>query len=183
VTVQPFDPQRLLTVLADHGVEFVLIGAMTARLHGFPRLTAGADITPARDPENLERLAAALQKLDARIFTEAFPEGIAFDVSAKALARAEIWNLVTVAGRLDLVFTPAGTTGYADLAPSAVLFHLFGSTLRAARLEDILRSKEAADRPQDRQDAIVIREMLRRSSELGSRVRANPGGHADGDKQ
>jgi len=30
-----------------------------------------------------------------------------------------------------------------------------------ARLEDILRSKIAANRPQDRQDAIIIRELLR----------------------
>ncbi len=165
MTVQPFDPERLLTVLIGHDVEFVLIGAMAARLHGFPRITADADITPARSHANLERLASALRVLDARIYTEAFPEGISFDVSAKSLDRAEIWNLVTSAGRLDLVFTPAGTTGYADLAEGAALFHVFGSTLRAASLEDILRSKEAADRPRDRQDATVIREMIRRAND------------------
>ena len=46
-------------------------GALAARLHGFPRVTADADITPARDPGNLERLAAALRELDARVFTGA----------------------------------------------------------------------------------------------------------------
>jgi hypothetical protein len=138
-----------------------MIGAMGARLQGFPRMTAGADITPARDMDNLKRLADALVELNARIYTEAIPEGLAFDISAKMLDRAQIWNLATDAGRLDVVFTPAGTGGYDDLASTSVQFSVFGVELAAARLEDILRSKEAADRPQDRQDALVIREMLR----------------------
>ena len=39
--------------------------------------------------------------------------------------------------------------------------NVFGVRLDAASLEDIMRSKEAADRPQDRQDVQIIREMLR----------------------
>jgi len=83
----PLDPERLLTTLAQHGVRFVLVGALAARLHGFPRVTADADITPARDPENLARLAAALRELQARVYTESVPEGLPFDCSAQALAR------------------------------------------------------------------------------------------------
>lgn len=160
--VRPLDPERLVTTLARHGVHYVLIGAMAARLQGFARMTADADITPARDSANLERLVAALKELHARVYTEGVPDGLRFDVSARTLARAEIWDLVTDAGRLDIIFSPAGTTGYDDLAAGAVRFRVFGIELGAARLEDILRSKEAADRPQDRQDALVIREMLRR---------------------
>ena len=73
-----------------------------------------------------------------------------------------MWNLVTDAGRLDVIFVPAGTAGYPDLHASAVPFEAFGVRLEVAALEDILRSKEASDRPQDRQDVAVIREMLRR---------------------
>lgn len=160
--MQPLDPERLVTTLARHGVSYVLIGAVAARLHGFPRLTADADITPERGTKNLQRLALALRELDARVYTESVPEGLAFDVSAASLARAEVWNLVTAAGRLDVIFAPSGTGGYDDLVANAVRFRVFGSELWVARLEDILRSKEAADRPQDRQDALVIREMLRR---------------------
>jgi hypothetical protein len=59
-------------------------------------------------------------------------------------------------------FRPAGTEGYDDLSKGAVHFDVFGIDLEAARLEDILRSKVAADRPKDRQDAVIIRELLRR---------------------
>jgi hypothetical protein len=73
--VPPFDPERLLTALARRQVRYVLIGAVAARLHGFPRMTADADITPARSDENLERLAAALRDLAAKVHTESVPEG------------------------------------------------------------------------------------------------------------
>ena len=157
-----FDPERLLTTLARHQVDYVLIGALAARLQGFPRVTAVADITPSREPENLNRLAAALRELDARIYTENVPEGLPYDWDGSALARGELWKLVTLAGRLDVAFTPSGTEGYDDLVQAAVRFEVFGVELLAADLPDIIRSKEAADRPQDRQDVIVMREMLRR---------------------
>ena len=158
----PLDPELLFTTLARHQVQFVLIGALAARLYGFPRFTHDADITPARDAENLKHLAAALRELDARVYTDQIPEGLTFDCSPQMLARADIWNLATRAGRLDLAFNPSGTSGFKDLAPHAVRFELYGHPLLAARLEDIIRSKEAANRPQDRQDVEVMREMLKR---------------------
>lgn len=157
-----FDPERILRALAGHDVSYVLVGATAARLQGFPRVTADADITPANDGDNLDRLAAALRDLRARVYTESVPEGLAFSCDAATLARAKLWNLVTDAGRLDLIFQPSGTQGFEDLARSAVTFRVFGIDVRAASLEDILRSKEASRRPQDQQDVVLIREMLER---------------------
>jgi hypothetical protein len=158
--VVPLNPERLIAVLAAHHVRYVLIGALGARMQGFSRVTADADITPARDDENLKHLASALNELDARVFTDTVPEGLTFDFTARALANAELWNLVTSAGRLDIAFVPLGTTGYDDLARAAVQFEVHGVRLQVARLEDIIRSKIAANRPQDRQDVVVMREML-----------------------
>ncbi len=142
-------------------MKFVLIGALAARLHGFPRLTADADITPAGDKANLERLASALKDLDARVYTESVPEGLAFDRSAAALGRARMWNLVTNAGRLDIAFTPAGTKGYEDLAADAEKFEAFGVEFLAASLDDIIRSKEAAGRDKDLDDVVLLRALKR----------------------
>jgi hypothetical protein len=161
-TFAPLDPERIIRTLGRHGVRFVLIGALAARMHGFPRMTADVDITPAKDDDNLQRLARALSELEARIYTEQIPEGLAFDCSPQMLARADMWNLITSAGRLDVAFQPSGTTGYDDLARHAVHFMIYGDELLAARLEDIVRSKEAAGRLQDRQDVEVMKEMLKR---------------------
>ncbi|MDP3909964.1 MAG: helix-turn-helix transcriptional regulator, partial [Gemmatimonadales bacterium] len=127
----PLNLRLLFTTLARHQVRFVLIGALGATLHGFPRDTRDADITPARDRDNLERLAVALRDLDARIHTESIPEGLPFDCSRQMLERASVWNLITKAGRLDLAFEPSGTKGFDDLARHAVRFELYGHTLLA----------------------------------------------------
>ncbi len=160
--VAAFDPERLIRALHSHRVQFVLIGALAARLHGFPRLTADADITPASDKRNLDRLAAALRELDAKVYTESVPEGLAFDCSAATLGRATMWNLVTNAGRLDVAFMPAGTKGYEDLAKGAERFKAFGVEFHVASLDDIIRSKEAAGRPKDRDDVLLLRALKRR---------------------
>lgn len=159
--MSPFDPERILRALGRRQVRYVLIGAIAARLQGFPRLTADADITPARDADNLERLATALRDLNARVYTESVPEGRPFSCEPRTLAGAKLWNLNTDAGRVDIIFEPSGTGGYDDLAASEVTFEVFGLEVRAASLGDILRSKLASNRPQDQQDAITLVEMLK----------------------
>lgn len=166
--IAPFDPEGLIRTLARHRVAYVLIGALGARMQGFPRVTADADVTPERSPANIARLAAALRDLEARVYTEAVPEGLAFDCTAGMLARAETWNLVTRAGRLDVAFVPAGTAGYDELAATAIHYSVFDVDLAVARLEDIMRSKIAADRPRDRQDVLILREMLARRRAKGT---------------
>ena len=158
----PFDPERILRALSKRGVLYILVGATAARLQGFPRLTADADIAPATDTDNLKRLSRALRDLHARVYTESVPEGLPFSFDAETLSRANVWNLTTDAGRLDLIFKPSGTQGYDDLAKSAVTFKAFGIELRGASLKDILRSKLASNRPQDQQDVIILTEMLKR---------------------
>lgn len=167
--VAPFDPERIIGALARHEVAYVLIGALAARLYGFPRVTADIDITPSREAANLDRLAAALRELKARVFTESVPEGLAFDCSAKTLGGSAMWNLVTDAGRLDVAFVPSGTKGYSDLADNARRFEVFDATILVASLGDIIRSKTAANRPQDRQDVPVLKAILARQSDTGEK--------------
>ena len=65
-----FDPERILEALNTHGVRYVAIGAVEALAHGAPiGATFDIDITPVRDPANLERLSGALSDLDARVRT------------------------------------------------------------------------------------------------------------------
>lgn len=145
----PFDPARLLGTLTQHGVEFVLIGGLAGALHGSPAMTNDADICPARTHDNLTRLAAALVELDARIRTESEPQGLTFDRSAEFLAVVELLNLTTIAGDLDVAFTPAGTDGYDDVAQRAVEFEVGAMLVHVASLDDIIHSKRTAGRPKD----------------------------------
>jgi hypothetical protein len=154
------DLARLLAVLQRHRVSYVLIGGLAAVYHGSPFPTEDADITPATGADNLARLSSALTELKARLRTEAAPKGLAFAHDASSLAAAATWNLTTAAGDLDISFTPSGTTGYKDLARDARAAKLFGSVVQVASLADVIRSKQAANRPKDQRVLPTLRRML-----------------------
>lgn len=155
-----FEPARILQVLAAHAVDYVLIGGLAAASHGSPFLTQDVDVTPDVDVENLTRLSAALKELDARIRAEGIEGGLPFDYDGESLAANSVWNLTTAFGDLDISLRPSGTEGYADLARGAHATTAFGVDLRIASLEDIVRSKQAANRPKDQRVLPTLREIL-----------------------
>ncbi|NKB86704.1 MAG: hypothetical protein GKS06_00585 [Acidobacteria bacterium] len=155
-----FDPEAILAVLEKHGVRYVLIGGLAATLHGSPHLTTDVDITPSTSRQNLAALAAALVDLEARIRVGTSPDGLPFERSAEALERADIWNLVTSHGALDLTFTPSGTQGFDDLRRDALAITVRDLAIKVASLADIIRSKEAANREKDRLVLPTLRRLL-----------------------
>lgn len=152
---------EILAALERHGVRYVVIGGLAAVLHGSPLLTGDADICPALDRENLDRLAAALMELKARIRAADAPGGLPFACDAGFLANIQTaLNLTTVFGDLDLSYKPAGTEGFADLIRSVVRMPVEGYSIPVAALEDVIRSKEAAGRPKDHLALPTLRLLL-----------------------
>lgn len=146
----PFDPLRILETLARHDVRCVVIGGYAAVLAGIEVVTRDIDITPATDEDNLKHLADALGELHAAIRVGANEPPVPLPTDPRLLARAQIWNLTTDAGDLDITARPSGTTGYDDLAASAHQQPLTGGLqIAIASLEDIIRSKTAAGRAKD----------------------------------
>jgi hypothetical protein len=153
---EPLQPQEIFDVLARHAVDYVLIGGLAATLHGSSALTNDADICPDPSPENLERLAAALREMKARVRNEAEPDGVAFAADSDFLRRMQLVNLTTRFGDFDIAFQPAGSQGYEDLVGDAIEMEIDGTVVRVASLADIIRSKEAANRPKDRATLPVL---------------------------
>ena len=166
-----FDPERLFRAFDGAGVRFILIGGMAAILHGDVGVTVDIDIVPERSRANLEKLASALRGLSARIRAVGKPAGLRFDCSASFFANLSpdaIVNLTTAAGDVDVTFMPSGTRGFADLDRGAIgVEAVEGLAIRVASLEDIIRSKEAADREKDRQALPRLRRLLDRLREEG----------------
>jgi hypothetical protein len=136
-----------------------VIGGIAAIAQGYPLTTYDLDITPARDAENIERLVLALVELEAQLRTPTEP--VAFPIDPKVLADVESWTLSTNAGPLDLIFTPAGTSGYEDLRRDALELDLgTGQTVLVASLRDVIRMKEAAFRVKDQAQLPALRRTL-----------------------
>jgi hypothetical protein len=150
----PFDPLRLLGLLHDSGVRFVLIGGVAARLHGSPTVTRDVDICHDRAPANLELLAAVLVRLGARL--RGVDDDVPFRLDAATLAAGGNFTFVTDAGDLDLLAFPAGMAGYAELAEHADALDLDGLVVEVASLGDLITMKRAAGRPKDRIEVEVL---------------------------
>lgn len=145
-----FDAEPILAVLDRHGVEYVIVGGFAARMHGSTRPTRDVDVTPATTRENLDRLTTALRELDARIRTDAVPEGLPFTTSGEALVGHRMLNLQTRHGELDLTIRPAGFEGgYDELVARSIHRSIGHIRVRVAALEDVIRSKEVAARDKD----------------------------------
>jgi predicted nucleotidyltransferase len=163
--VTRFEPERLLKALVDDRVDFVLIGGYAAILQGGSRPTQDVDVTPSTATDNLTRLAGALKHLDARIRTDAVPDGLPFSTSAEAMRGLMMLNLTTKYGDLDIAFHPTGTDGYGDLIKNAEERNLGTVTIRIAALTDIVRSKAAAGRDKDIEALTELYELLRSTGE------------------
>jgi hypothetical protein len=164
--VTGFRPTEALTTLVHHDVRFVVIGGVAAAAHGSPSLTGDLDICYARDADNLERLAAALVELDARLRRA---EGdVPFVVDARSLAAGDHFTFTTVAGDLDCLGTPAGTDGFDDLAANAAELDLDGLKVLVAAVEDLIRMKRAAGRPKDRAEIEILGALRDELEERGA---------------
>jgi hypothetical protein len=160
--VAGFQPRRVIEVLNDHGVRYVLIGGLAGTLHGSPLRTGDTDVCPDSRPDNLEKLAAALRDLAARIRTEGVEGGLPFSCDAAFLSRVALLNLETDAGDVDISFLPSGTGGYDDLVARVARFDLDGVVAPVAALLDIIRSKTAANRPKDHASLPVLEALARK---------------------
>lgn len=143
----PFDPLSLLETLSRHEVRFVVVGGIAGRLLGSPTVTRDLDICYARDAANLRALAAVLAEIHAQL--RGVDPGLPFQPDVRALRAGDAFTLKTDAGDLDLLGTPAGTDGYADLARAAIPTDLGGVQVLVADVDDLIRMKRAAGRPKD----------------------------------
>lgn len=146
-----FDPLRALRALVDHGVAFVVVGGFAGQVHGAPLTTQDIDVCYERSPANLDRLAAALRTLGARLRVAGVDEELPFVLDARSLAAGDSFTFATDVGDLDVLATPAGTRGFADLDARAVAYDLGdGLVIRVAAIADLMRMKRAAGRAKDR---------------------------------
>ena len=152
------DLPRIADTLARHHVEYLFVGGIAARAYGARRVTYDVDCVPQRSRDNLERLADALRELNARLRVGGLSDEEAARLPVKlagsTLARMEISTWRTDAGDLDILADIPDRDGrhltYSRLAARAAELNLDGIAVRVAALDDVIASKEWADRPKDR---------------------------------
>ena len=147
--------RSLLTMLSQHGVEFVLTGSVAAMAYGVTLVPSDLDIAPALDRDNLQRLATLLRELTAKPkYVPSWTRGLSREECDRWEPKpADERNLdhrfVTSQGELDVVPRLAGE--YSDLASRAVPMIAFGMPCLVAHLDDLILPCRKWSREADRQ--------------------------------
>jgi hypothetical protein len=152
-----FDPLPLLRALAEHEVDFVMVGGLAGVLHGSARVTRDLDVAYSRDRRNLVRLAAMLVSVHATL--RGAPGGLPFQLDADTLAAGANFTFSTDFGAFDILGDPSGAPGFDTLRREATVVDIGGIDVRIASLDHLIRMKEAAGRPQDKIDAAEYRAL------------------------
>lgn len=141
------DFARLLQVLSDAGVEFILVGGLAANAHGSARVTSDVDVVYARNRANLGRLVTALAPLEP--YLRGAPPGLPFDWSVATLRAGLNFTLITTEGPIDLLGEIVGGGTYEDLLAHSSTVPAFDRDVKLLDLPWLIRVKRAAGRHRD----------------------------------
>jgi hypothetical protein len=164
-----FQPNRILVILAEHQVDFVVIGGVAAIAHGSQYITRDVDVLFLPSPENCERLSHALQALHAEYYArpsnnvgrrrtwQIEAEQAARRIDAASLQLWNIYHFTTALGDLDCMVTVPGALPYERVRQRATMMQLRDAMVCIVDLDDLIAMKRAAGRPKD---LLTVDELL-----------------------
>ena len=149
---------KILPLLVNGDVEFILIGGVAGNIHGSARLTFDVDVVYDRSKSNLERLIKLLQPF--KPYLRGAPPGLPFKLDLPTMRNGLNFTLTTALGDLDLLGEVVGGGGYRDLLPHTFEVEAFGVKFKCVDLPTLIKLKRAAGRPKDL-ESIAELEALR----------------------
>ena len=138
----------VLAALKQVRLEAIVVGSVASILQGAPVTTQDLDLLVRDTPGNRKKIDALGSALGARprLITELSP----------------VLRIDLAAATVDLMFDRLpGALSFQTLRARSVVIPVGEARARVARLEDIIKSKEAAGRPKDLAQLPMLRETLR----------------------
>jgi predicted nucleotidyltransferase len=140
------DFRRILALLAQGGVEFIVVGGVAADAHGAARATYDVDVVYRRTISNIQRVVSVLATHDP--YPRGAPRGLPFVWDERTIHMGLNFTLVTDLGDIDLLGEIAGG-GYDELLPHSEELVIHGQKCLCLKLEKLIEVKRAAGRPKD----------------------------------
>jgi hypothetical protein len=143
------DFRDLLVLLADAGVEFVIVGAYALAFHGAPRASGDIDVFLRPSPINAQRVFDALARFGAPLQ--------ASGVTAADFAQpGAVYQIGLPPRRIDLLTEISGVS-FDEAWTSRITAEVEGRTVAFIGRDALVKNKEASGRPQDVADVARLR--------------------------
>jgi len=157
-----------LRLLAEHNVKYLIVGGVAGRIQGAATTTQDIDVMPEPSPENLSRLATALSHLETK---KKDAGSMSFEphdtVDPIEFRTADVSSFETRYGAIDVLMDLPGVGTYDAVSPHARRYEWQGIIIQTASLDDVITSKQTADRAKDWQSMEALLEAR-------DRLRAGP---------
>jgi len=147
--------EELAAAFAHHQVDYLFIGKAGAIFYGFPDTTQDADVFPLKSADNGRRITAALRELGFLVGEEQ---------EAELVRGKDFVQVRNGPFDVDLIFAPDGIETFAEAKRRS---KLVDGRFPVASLEDIIKSKKAANRAKDRESLPRLEAFLQYLQEKG----------------
>jgi hypothetical protein len=138
--------QKLILLLDEFEIEYILIGGLAASVHGSARFTSDIDILYKRNKENIVKIVSALKNI--KPYLRGAPKGLPFLLDEKTLEAGLNFTLTTELGYLDL-FAEIPGGKYDEVIQETFLVDVFEKKIICVNLKELIRLKKASGRPKD----------------------------------
>jgi hypothetical protein len=154
--------ERLISRLAAHRVDFIIVGGFGAYIHGSSLMTQDIDIACRMEPDNLQKLFVAVAELQPvhRLAGGKPP-------FTRADADRDDWKnlyLSTAWGQLDCLGEITGVGDYQKCLTVSEAIKLGAATVRIISLDALIVAKRAIARPRDLQMVLQLEALRKRPS-------------------
>jgi hypothetical protein len=143
------DYEEFIAALDAHSVRYLIVGAHAVAFHGRPRATKDLDVLVEGTPANAAHLLAAMREFFGDADLGCTVEDLTDPETIIQLGAAPV--------RIDLLARIAGCADFEAAWANRVEGSFGPIAAHYLSLDDLIRSKEAADRDQDRADVRALR--------------------------
>ena len=144
--------EKLLALLADADVQFIVVGGVAVSLNGYVRLTEDVDILMEPSAENVVRFLSAMS---------GYGEGFAGELSVGDFADEE--GAIRIVEEVEQcqvdVFTRMSGRHFADFIADAGTFRMGKRSIRYISRHHLIALKEHSVREKDRLDVMALRRL------------------------
>ncbi len=158
--------EPVIEALERAGVRYVVVGGLAVVMHGHPRFTADLDLAIDLSSDEAARAVGALTALGLRPRAPVNPADLADPIAraawveTKGMTVLSFWDPDRPLRVVD-VFVE-NPIPFDELRRHAETAELGSTSVRIASIPDLIRMKEIAGRPQDREDIAALTEIERR---------------------
>ena len=166
---------RLLRLLWDAEIDFVIVGSFAAVLYGSPLVARDLRVCTALTPENISKLREALSDIDP--VHRASGQRLSFLDSPSPEAKLNALHLSTDFGPVDFLGSLPGAGDFESIRANAVEVELFGQRCHVISLDDLIHATEALARDKNQQAVLqlrAIREKLKVAQASAAAAPAQP---------